>query len=100
MADLRLTETALADLEDIRNIGVADFGADVAEHHLVGIRRQFDLLPRHPLAGQARPEFRQGIRTLSHRRHRILYTVADDVVLIVRVIHQARDVAAALRDGS
>lgn len=100
MAEVRLTQEARADLETIRTYGVEHFGEAAAERHLRGIRDAFDLLARHPLAGQERPEFQPGIRATSRRPHRILYSVDGGLVLIIRVIHQARDVPAALAGGS
>ena len=50
------------------------------------------------MAGQARLELGPGIRSLSHRPHRILYRVEGDMVIVDRIIHQARDVRRALQD--
>lgn len=96
MPEVRSTEEARADLEQIRSNGIARFGADPAGHHLRATRQGFELLSAHPLTGQQRPEFRDDTRMISRRPHHILYTVAGDGVLIVRVIHHARDVVAAL----
>lgn len=100
MADLRFSADARADLEEIRNVGIDKFGEQAAERHLQGFRRIFQLLAEHPFAGQERSEFRQNIRAISHRPHRILYMTQGEVVAIVRVIHEARDVGAALRGHS
>lgn len=99
MADVLLSTLARADLEDIRAHGVEAFGEAAAERQLVGLRSVFVFHAEHPMAGQARPEFRHDIRSLPHRPHRILYTVTGEIVLVVRVIHQARDVASALDEA-
>jgi toxin ParE1/3/4 len=96
VADVRLTDLARADLAQIRDYGVEWFGNAAAERYLAGLHRALLLLSDHPRAGQERPEFRQDVRSLPHRPHRILYTVADDGVLILRIIHQARDVRGVL----
>lgn len=98
MAEVEISREAQTDLADIGAAGVEQFGSSVAERHLRDLRRVFGRLADYPLAGQARPEFRHGIRSVPCRPHRILYTVRGDTVLIVRVIHQARDVARALGD--
>ncbi len=98
MVEVRISEAARIDLEDIRTVGTERFGQDAVEHHLRDIGHAFALLADHPSAGQPRPEFSQDIRAIARRPHRILYTVVDGFVLIVRIIHQARDVPTALRD--
>ena len=96
MADLKLSREARADLEAVRQVGIRDHGPIAAEAHLRGFERLFQLLREQPYAGQERPEFDRDICSLAHRPHRILYTVRADRVLIVRVIHHARDVRAVL----
>ncbi len=94
MASLRVSAEARADLAQIREEGVREFGPVAAAAHLAGFRRLFQLLRQQPQAGQERPEFGTAIRSLSHRPHRILYMVERDGVLILRIIHHARDVRA------
>jgi len=96
VADVRLSALARADLEDIRDHGMTHFGEAATERHRAALQQAFALLAEHPLAGQARPEFRQDIRAIPRRPHRILYTVDEHGVLILRIIHQARDVRRAL----
>jgi toxin ParE1/3/4 len=98
MTKLRLSAAARTDLQEIREIGVREHGTAAAEAHLRGFRRWFQLLREYPLAGQERAEFERGIRSLSHRPHRILYQVAGDTVLIVRILHSSRDIRSALRE--
>lgn len=98
VAELRLTAAAMNDLEDIRERGVSEFGAAASARFLEGFARKFRLLREQPRAGQARPEFRQAIRSLPHRPYHILYEVRSDVVVISRIIHHARDVRQALRE--
>lgn len=100
MADLRLSDEAAGDLEEIRDIGMRRFGRLAADRHLDELRRSIALLAEYPFAGQARPEFRRDMRSVACRPHRILYTATTDLVIVVRVVHQARDVAAALRGDS
>jgi toxin ParE1/3/4 len=64
--------------------------------YLAGFERLFQLLREQPFAGQERPEFARGIRSLSHRPCRILYRVRDDTVVIVRVLHHAQDAPRTL----
>ena len=96
MAELRLSVEAARDLDTIRTDGIERFGQAAADRHVRGIRQGIALLAEHPYAGQARPEFRQDIRTISKRPHRILYTATDDLVIVVRVLHHLQDVRRSL----
>ena len=98
MVRLRLSAEARRDLRLIGEAGVRAHGQAAARRYLDGFRRLFGMLREQPFAGQERPEFELGIRSLSHRPYRILYRVTDDMVQIDRIIHQARDAHRALQD--
>ena len=83
-------------MADIDEYSVDQFGQDVADIYARGFNETFDILRRHPLAGPEKPELGRAFRCIVHRRHRIFYTVSDDTVLIVRIIHHARDARRAL----
>lgn len=100
MGRVRLTAVATRDLRQIRTIGIRDHGATASAAHVSGFERLVRLLRDNPRARQERPEFHQDdIRSLSHHPHRIFYRIDDEEnVLIVRIIHHARDVVRAFRD--
>jgi toxin ParE1/3/4 len=97
MTDLRLTAQARQDLEDIQAAGLRDHGNSSTRNHMAGFERVFDLLREHPNAGQARSEYGPNFRSFSYHPHRIFYRSEAGGVLIVRILHAARDVADALR---
>ena len=96
MAEVRLSPAAEADLEDIDGFGGAVFGKEVADRYSRGFREVFDLLRRHPQIGARQPKLGRNVRSTLHRRHRIFYEVEGEVVLILRIFHQARDVKRSL----
>lgn len=96
MVELRLSAAAMNDLDDIQETGIERFGPIAAADFLTGFDRKFGLLRDHSRAGQVRPEFRQDMRVLPHRPYHILYHLLPETVLIVRIIHQRRDVRRAL----
>ncbi len=96
MAKLRFTAEARRDLREVAEHGADQHGLIVSARYMNGFPRLFRLLREQPFAGQARPEFARGIRSLSHRPYRLLYRVEADVVIVERIIHQARDVGRAL----
>lgn len=98
MAELRLTAQAIRDLDEIQTRGIEHFGPRAAARFMAGFERIFALLRDQPRAGQARPEFRENVRCVSHRPYRAHYRVAGETVVIVRILHQARDVASVRED--
>jgi toxin ParE1/3/4 len=96
VARLRLAPAAREDLRDIRIYSKAAFGAKVARDYLEGLRAVFALLRDRPLAGMAEDDLGEGIRGFAYRSHRLYYRVALDGVLIVRILHHARDVMRAM----
>lgn len=91
MVRLRISRLASADLDDIRQDGEARFGPDAARRHLAGFERIFVLLRDQPMSGQSRPELGREVRTFSHRPHRVLYRTDGSEMLIMRIVHAARD---------
>jgi toxin ParE1/3/4 len=55
---------------------------------------------RHfPLSGPARDQLAPGLRVTFHSPYTIYYTPVPDAVVIVRVLHGARDVSALAERG-
>ncbi|AHE56250.1 type II toxin-antitoxin system RelE/ParE family toxin [Sphingomonas sanxanigenens] len=79
-------------------IGADDI--DAAERFIGKIRRLILRLGDFPMSGPARPELGDGLRSLSIGAYVILYRVLADDVLIVRVVHSARDLPRILRDDA
>ena len=98
MADLRLTEQAIRDLDDIQTRGIEQFGPRVATRFMAGFGRIFSLLRDQPRTGQARPEFRDQTRGVSHRPYREHCRVVGNTVVVVRILHQARDLTSVPDD--
>lgn len=94
---VKLSSAARADFVVIRKYSIEQFSADVADRYFTGFNELFDLLRRHPKAGLPEPNLGKGIRKITHRQHRIIYHVQDDVVVIIRIIHHAMDVKRALK---
>lgn len=56
----------------------------------------FALLRTHPFAGPLKPDLGKQVRCLTHKRHRIFYHVTREEILILRIIHHARDANGAI----
>ena len=92
-----LSDAARADLIEIRTFSVEMFDQEIADAYLRGFADTFEFLAEHPFAGTAQPALGKGLRSFTYRKHRIFYSVANDTVLIVRVVHHARNARRALR---
>jgi toxin ParE1/3/4 len=96
VADVVLTRLARADLAAIDRYTAAHYGIEAADRYTRGFAEAFELLARHPEAGGAAPALGQGIRCLVHRRHRVFYVLDASRVVVIRVLHHARDARGQL----
>lgn len=99
MTSLRLSGKAREALREIRLYSVQHHGRTVADAYLRGFGRCFDLLKRHPRAGAIEPGFAGEIRSFVHRRHLIVYRLQGTEVLVINIVHQARNLPNALRES-
>lgn len=95
MARLRTALAARQDIAEVRRVSKERFGAAAARDYLLGLSKTFDLIGERPRAGTAEPDLGATMRSFRYSAHRIYYLVQGDDILVVRVLHQARDVPAA-----
>jgi toxin ParE1/3/4 len=62
------------------------------------IEARFEPLRTHPELGPRREHLGTGLRVHFHRGYAIYYQPTKMALIIVRVVHGARDAAALLRD--
>ena len=85
-----ITETALADLEDIENYIAQDSPA-IAVNFILRIFDKIEQLYEYPESGKPVPEFKNtAIRELLINKYRIIYRLTENQVDVLRVIHGAR----------
>lgn len=63
------------------------------------IEARFQSLLLFPLSGPAREQFAAGLRVMFHNRYAVYYRVLPDELVIIRVLHGARDVDAIAEHG-
>jgi len=83
---LRLTETAEA-------------SEAVAERFMAVLEAKFQPLLQAPSIGSPRDQIAQGLRAVFHVPYAIYYLFSDQELIIVRVLHGARDVTAISDKG-
>jgi toxin ParE1/3/4 len=95
----RLAKRAEADLEDIAYYIAEESGSlETARRVIETITDRFHMLGANPYAGRARDEdLGPGRRSFPADRYIIVYRVAGQDVLILRVAHSRRDIDALFR---
>jgi toxin ParE1/3/4 len=99
-ADFRviLSEDAIEDLSDIGRWIAERSDVDTANAYVARIQAACDRLSYFPNRGTPRFGVVPGLRTFTfERRDIVCYRVVGDEVIILRVIHGARDFAAAFK---
>jgi toxin ParE1/3/4 len=96
LARVRRTRQADADLIDIWLAIAADDPA-AADRMLDRLEQRCMALTRHPRLGRGRPDIGTGARCLVERPYLILYRIAGPEVVIVRVLHGAREMQGLLK---
>jgi toxin ParE1/3/4 len=82
---------AEADIVNGYRYGVERFGIDQADRYDKGLRRAISLIAETPMMAPERPEFSPTVRIHHHAGHAIVYLIATDHILIVRVLRDEVD---------
>ncbi len=95
----RLAPEAETDLDDIwYYIAKESSSIEIADRLIDSITARFVLLTTYPHVGRRRDEdLRPGLRSFPVGEYVIIYRVAGDDVLILRVMRGSRDIEALLR---
>lgn len=96
VAKLRIAAAAQNDLRNIRIYSKAAFGAAATSQYLIGLRTTFFRLRERPLNGTSEEHLGFAMRSFGYKSHRIYFRSANAEVLIVRILHHARDVPSIM----
>jgi plasmid stabilization system protein ParE len=90
-AEVRLSESALLDLENLQDWYEEQGVPDVGKRFLIEIFKHIEVLRDHPEGGRIVPEFGQpNLRELIHPPFRIIYRIEQSRLQIVRVWRSER----------
>ncbi|NOQ37222.1 MAG: type II toxin-antitoxin system RelE/ParE family toxin [Methylococcaceae bacterium] len=92
MLTLNLTEQAETDLNNIYKYSLNTWGQKQANNYLDETKKSFYLLLENPYLGKARHELKQGYRLLPLKKHIIFYSVCNEQLNILRILHARMDV--------
>ena len=94
MPRIRFTNSAETDLLELW-LTIAEENFVAADESLDAIQATVSLLGTQPEMGRARPELADGLRSFPTRTpYIIFYLLNADGLLVVRVLHHARDIDA------
>ncbi|MBI5430668.1 MAG: type II toxin-antitoxin system RelE/ParE family toxin [Nitrosomonadales bacterium] len=94
MPRIRFTHSAETDLLELW-VTIAEENLTAADKILDVIQAATTLLGAQPEMGRARPELAEGLRSLPTRTPYLIFYLPDgDGLLVVRVLHHARDIDA------
>lgn len=86
---------ARRDLADIATFTEETWGRDQRTKYLLRLDDAFALIVGNPEIGRGRDDLRANLRSLVVGQHVIYYRVARDGVVILRILHVARDIQRA-----
>ena len=95
MARVLRTSKAEEDLLEIWSY-VADDSLDAADRLLDDIDQACTLLAEMPQAGRTREELGPNLRSLAMGNYVIFYRPSDNSIVVIRVLHGARDLPGLL----
>lgn len=96
MGEFRLTRAAQADLDGIGRHTDERWGIAQRDHYLSLLDKAFRQLADNPELGRPRDEVRRNLRGYVCREHIVFYRVVTSDVVVVRVLHHARDIQRML----
>tara|TARA_A200000159_G_C7045889_1_gene224024 strand:- start:76 stop:369 length:294 start_codon:yes stop_codon:yes gene_type:complete len=91
MTKVILSKAADADLEDIFDYTLEEFGLDQAVSYVSEFDDTFETISENPEIGRKREEIREELRSLVKDKYVIFYRILIDHIRVVRILHGSRD---------
>lgn len=79
------------DLEEIWLHTFENWGRQQADNYIRQIMVRIQWLSEHPQSGKSRPEIKPGYYCFPEGKHLIFYTIHQDYIAIIGILHQAMD---------
>lgn len=86
MARVIQTRTSLRDLDNIWDF-IAEDSPERASRFIRELREKMEILAEQPRMGRSRDELSPGLRSFPFGNYLVFYRVADDGIIINRVLH-------------
>ncbi len=95
MTQTTFTNEARADLTDIADYTENEWGKDQRNTYLRELDSFFHKILDTPHLGRHRIDIKEGIFSRLHQQHVIFYQLNNNALVILRVLHQSRDIQRA-----
>ena len=86
-----LSKAADADLEDIFDYTLEEFGLDQAVSYVSSFDDTFKMIAHNLEIGRERKEIQEDLRSFAKDKYVIFYRIRSDHVRVVRILHGSRD---------
>ena len=94
-----MTQAARDDLAELWAYLATEASEHLATETIQALQQSFARLQELPLSGPARDALAPGLRVAFRGQHAIYYKVEADALVVIRVLHGARDAAALAERG-
>lgn len=95
----RISPRALKDIDEIWLYTLKKWSRDQADKYYNLILDEIEGLSQNLHSGQSREYIKSGYRSSLVKYHIIFYTISEeDVLEVIRVLHQSKDLETALND--
>lgn len=95
---LLLTQRSLADLRGIEKYSVGEWGRKVADKYLDDLETALEQIQQAPAILRREPEFSTGLYFYRVRKHILVCNLADDIVVVLTVLHTSMDLSTRLAE--
>lgn len=99
MASYSLSERAAADIAEIYEFTIANFGLAKAREYVSGLHGRLELLVENPALGRVAEELFPALRRSEYESHVVFYAPVETGAYIVRVLHQSMDAQSHFGEG-
>ena len=91
MTNYELSKKAESDITGILEYSYKEFGEKTALDYYLSLKKTFVLLSEQPQIGRDIKNIRAGYFCHEHAKHTIFYSLKENSILIIRVLHQNMD---------
>lgn len=98
MKRLQRTASAKRDVSSIFLYSIENFGQSVARKYLMDIDAALHKIMRNPASGKIKSQHSKRFFLYPVCKHFLAYEVVENIVFLVAVINQRRDIASILND--
>jgi toxin ParE1/3/4 len=97
MRSVAVRPEAEADIEDVADYTIEQWGAEQARHYVSDLRKAIEGLATNGLRHREEADVFPGLRRARSGHHLIFYLIDDERVDVLRLLHERRDAMRHLK---